>query len=138
MELKRSLEQWAKCEPRAMSMQSEAALTYAFADAKADIATMASRVEAIEAKCAMLSASLKQADALGVELQAALHDCVLVMERDLNGLAVIQPELRQARAALAKGAVFVRNPAGADWAARSSGPQPASVTFVDMPAPGLL
>lgn len=34
-------------------------------------------------------------------LVVALRDCVSVMERDLNGLAVIQPELRQAREALA-------------------------------------
>lgn len=34
-------------------------------------------------------------------LVAALKDCVSVMERELNGLAVIQPELRQSRAALA-------------------------------------
>ncbi len=35
------------------------------------------------------------------QLLAALTDCVNVMERDLNGLAVIQPELRHARAAIA-------------------------------------
>lgn len=34
-------------------------------------------------------------------LITALQDCVKVMERDLNGLAVIQPELKQAREALA-------------------------------------
>jgi hypothetical protein len=36
------------------------------------------------------------------DLLAALLDCISVMERDLNGLPVIQPELRQARAAIAK------------------------------------
>jgi hypothetical protein len=36
------------------------------------------------------------------DLLAALLDCIAVMERDLNGLPVIQPELRQARAAIAK------------------------------------
>lgn len=35
------------------------------------------------------------------ELLAALQDCVTVMEKDLAGLRVIQPELNQARAALA-------------------------------------
>lgn len=35
------------------------------------------------------------------ELLAALQDCVAVMELDLAGLRVIQPELNQARAALA-------------------------------------
>ncbi len=34
-------------------------------------------------------------------LVTALQDCIAVMERELNGLAVIQPELRAARAALA-------------------------------------
>ncbi|MRT30848.1 hypothetical protein [Herbaspirillum sp. CAH-3] len=34
-------------------------------------------------------------------LVRALRDCVSVFEGDLDGLAVIQPELRQARAALA-------------------------------------
>lgn len=37
----------------------------------------------------------------GNPLVTALRDCVSVMERELNGLAVIQPELRQAREALA-------------------------------------
>lgn len=36
------------------------------------------------------------------ELLAALQDCVAVMERELGGLNVIQPELRQARSAVAK------------------------------------
>ncbi|AZC19572.1 hypothetical protein [Pseudomonas sp. CMR5c] len=35
------------------------------------------------------------------ELRRALEDCVRVMELDLAGLRVIQPELNQARAALA-------------------------------------
>lgn len=37
----------------------------------------------------------------GNPLVTALRDCINVMERELNGLAVIQPELRQAREALA-------------------------------------
>jgi len=36
------------------------------------------------------------------DLFAALVDCVMVMERELAGLRVIQPELRAARAAIAK------------------------------------
>lgn len=38
-------------------------------------------------------------------LAVALKDCVSVMERELNGLAVIQPELIQAHAALAAAGV---------------------------------
>jgi hypothetical protein len=45
-----------------------------------------------------LSAVEQQRD----ELLDALHDCVLVMERELEGLRVIQPELAKARAAIAK------------------------------------
>ena len=36
------------------------------------------------------------------ELLDALRSCVMVMERDLSGLRLIQPELNEARAALAK------------------------------------
>lgn len=38
---------------------------------------------------------------MSAQLITALQDCVSVMERDLNGLAVIQPELKQAREVLA-------------------------------------
>ena len=36
------------------------------------------------------------------DLLEALIDCVLVMQRELSGLEVIQPELRQAESAIAK------------------------------------
>ena len=35
--MKRKIEQWRNCEPAAMATQSQAALTFAFEDAKADI-----------------------------------------------------------------------------------------------------
>ena len=41
-----------------------------------------------------------QVDPQSPTLQTALEDCVAVMERELKGLAVIQPELRQAKQAL--------------------------------------
>lgn len=44
-------------------------------------------------------------DSVLAQLVVALKDCVSVMDRELNGLAVIQPELRQARAALAAAGV---------------------------------
>jgi len=49
------------------------------------------------------NAMLAERDQSGVrdQLVTALKDCISVMDRELNGLAVIQPELRQARAALA-------------------------------------
>lgn len=48
------------------------------------------------------AAANAQLIAAAPDLLAALKDCVLVMENDLNGLAVIQPELRIAKAAIAK------------------------------------
>jgi hypothetical protein len=35
--MRRSIDQWRGCDPKAMATQSEAALTYAFEDARADI-----------------------------------------------------------------------------------------------------
>ncbi len=39
--LQRKLSQWANCSPEAMSHMSEAAIQFAFADARSDILTMA-------------------------------------------------------------------------------------------------
>lgn len=44
--------------------------------------------------------------AANAELAEALLDCVAVMDAELKGLAVIQPELRNARAALARHAAM--------------------------------
>jgi hypothetical protein len=63
------------------------------------------RIAALQASNIILSASHKQADNMRDLLVTALKDCVSVMERELNGLAVIQPELRQARAALSAAGV---------------------------------
>lgn len=41
MKLNRSIEAWNKCDAGAMSQMSEAAIKYAFADAKQDIKRMA-------------------------------------------------------------------------------------------------
>lgn len=41
MKLNRSIEAWDKCDAGAMSKMSEAAIKYAFADAKADIKRLA-------------------------------------------------------------------------------------------------
>lgn len=54
MKLNRSIEAWNKCDAGAMSQMSEAAIKYAFADAKQDIKRMA----AIQAQ---LVAALKNA-----------------------------------------------------------------------------
>lgn len=46
--------------------------------------------------CEHLYAADAQLVAAAPDLLAALKDCVLVMRNELNGLAVIQPEMRQA------------------------------------------
>jgi hypothetical protein len=49
MKLERTIEQWRNCDPRAMAKQSEAAVMYAFTDAKADILKLASERTALRA-----------------------------------------------------------------------------------------
>lgn len=39
--MQRSIERWSGCDPKAMATQSEAAIAFAFEDAKADIAELA-------------------------------------------------------------------------------------------------
>jgi hypothetical protein len=48
MKLERTLEQWAKCVPIAMSQMSDAAIMFAFIDAKKDISTLAAEIEALK------------------------------------------------------------------------------------------
>ena len=52
--------------------------------------------------CAEFQALMAKFESKGAEAQlaSALKDCVSVMDRDLKGLEVIQPELRRAQAAL--------------------------------------
>lgn len=45
--MKRQAEIWAKCDPKAMATQSEAAIMYAFQDAKDDILKMAEALKVI-------------------------------------------------------------------------------------------
>ena len=49
LKLERTLEQWAKSVPIAMSQMSEAAIMFAFTDAKKDIAALAAEITALEA-----------------------------------------------------------------------------------------
>lgn len=58
------------------------------------IASYNSLIAEGEANAQLMAASPK--------LLVALQDCVSVMERELAGLRVIQPELNQARAAIAE------------------------------------
>jgi hypothetical protein len=51
-------------------------------------------IEQIEANARLIAAA--------PDLLEALLDCIFVIERDLNGLPIMQPELRQARAAIVK------------------------------------
>jgi hypothetical protein len=45
MELNRTAEQWQKCDPRAMAIMSEAAIMYAFQDARRDVLQMHAEIE---------------------------------------------------------------------------------------------
>ena len=45
--MKRSIERWKNCNPKAMAKQSEAAIMYAFMDAKEDILKMAEALQVI-------------------------------------------------------------------------------------------
>lgn len=49
LKLERTLEQWEKCVPIAMSQMSEAAIMFAFIDAKKDIAALAEEIAALKA-----------------------------------------------------------------------------------------
>lgn len=81
MKLARTLEQWACCDPRAMTQQSPAAMEFAFQDAKHDIRVLAAATAALQ-------------DVLA-SIQEALED------NDINGAMLMVKTLR---AALAKGA----------------------------------
>lgn len=52
MKLARSIERWRACDPHLMAQQSEAAMLFAFADAKHDILLLADRVKKLEAELA--------------------------------------------------------------------------------------
>lgn len=45
--MRRTFEQWNGCDPKAMAQQSEAAIRFAFEDAKADILKMAEALRTI-------------------------------------------------------------------------------------------
>ena len=45
--MKRTFEQWNNCDPKAMAQQSEAAIRFAFEDAKADLLKMAEALRTI-------------------------------------------------------------------------------------------
>lgn len=58
MKLSRTLEQWAGCDPRAMTQQSPAALEFAFQDAKHDIRVLAAANAALQARADKMHAAL--------------------------------------------------------------------------------
>ena len=69
------------------------------------------------------------------ELLEALHDCERVMSEELKGLLVIQPELKNARAAIAKAEAILADPQPADdgWIPWKGGECPvAHGTVVDV------
>ena len=69
------------------------------------------------------------------ELLEALHDCERVMSAELKGLLVIQPELKNARAAIAKAEATLADPQPAEdgWIPWEGGDCPvAHSTTVDV------
>ena len=73
-------------------------------------------------------------DEIAKELLEALHDCERVMSEELKGLLVIQPELKKARAAIAKAEAILAAPQPADdgWIPWNGGDCPVEVgTRVD-------
>lgn len=48
--MQRSIDQWAQCDPKAMANQSQAAIAFAFEDAKADIAELHAALDVLTAE----------------------------------------------------------------------------------------
>jgi hypothetical protein len=82
-------------------MAGQAAKDAEIARLTACLKTANTNAEEFERKSYLLGDQI-EAQAAAPELLAALRDCVAVMQNDLKGLAVIQPELRAALAAIAK------------------------------------
>lgn len=88
MKLSRTLEQWAGCDPRAMTQQSPAALEFAFQDAKHDIRALAAATAALQARA--------------LELETVLRN--LLARYEFDGIPNDSlPAVEAARSALAKG-----------------------------------
>jgi hypothetical protein len=58
MDLNRTIETWAKCDPKLMATMSEAAIMYAFQDARADILRM--NAELVRLRAAIMLATTKE------------------------------------------------------------------------------
>lgn len=66
--LSRTIEQWKNCDPQTMaSMQSDAAIRFAFADAKSDILRLHSRCMEIQTENEALRARLAELEKLEQE-----------------------------------------------------------------------
>lgn len=60
MKLSRTLEQWAGCDPQVMTLQSPAAMEFAFQDAKHDIRVLAAATAALQARVTELEGVLRR------------------------------------------------------------------------------
>ena len=71
-------------------------------------------------------------DEITKELLDALQDCERVMSEELKGLLVIQPELKNARAAIAKAEAILAAPQPADdgWIPWAGGERPVDTIVV--------
>lgn len=104
MNLKRSVETWRASDPRPMSLQSTAAIEYAFQDAKADILSLADTTETLRAEVAsrdaIITAMRGDAALDRKELERLREenaDMAKGLERHLNELAHLRGELEAAK-----------------------------------------
>lgn len=77
IKLQRSIQQWSGCDPKAIATQSKAAITFAFEDAKADIAELAGQrsvLIALLAECYEVLATLDEPEVK--ELMSAIDSAI--------------------------------------------------------------
>lgn len=116
LKLQRTREQWAKCEPKLMVQQSQAAVMYALQDAKRDIDALHRHADKLRAELAALKAGQCEAVAIwdgdsdvgrpigyvkiadGAELYTAPPATGVIVERELLELAVSIPSRESAQA----------------------------------------
>ncbi len=75
-ELKRTVEQWSKCDPKEMARMSEPAIMYALADAKSDVLRMHAELETLRAENETLTLYKNLADEYGLSIFSDLAGMV--------------------------------------------------------------
>lgn len=80
-ELKRTVEQWSKCDPKEMARMSEPAIMYALADAKSDVLRMHAELETLRAENETLTLYKNLADEYGLSIFSDLAGMVANFKR---------------------------------------------------------